>query len=71
VKTGLVAEAELQPSEIQDLADQVGELKKAAAGLELKFTVRLEISGPGMSDESVVAKLNDLLKAVSDQLQLK
>jgi hypothetical protein len=71
VKTGLVAEAELQPSEIQDLADQVGELKKAAAGLELKFTVRLEISGPGKSDESVVAKLNDLLKAVSDQLQLK
>ena len=33
----LFTEADLQPNEIQDLADQIGEIKKIAVGLDVRF----------------------------------
>ena len=40
-----VASGELRGNEIQDLADSVGELSKAAAGHNLRFLLRLELGG--------------------------
>ncbi len=68
----LVAEAELRPSEIQDLADLLSELKKIAGAADLKFRVRLELDGRGASPrEEVVSKLNDVLAKVSKTLLFK
>ncbi len=62
----LVAEAELRPSEIQDLAEQLPEIRKAAGALDLKFRIRLELDGRGHSPAGeVVTKLNDLLSKVT------
>jgi hypothetical protein len=43
----LVAEADLRPSEIQDLAEQLAEIRKAAGPADLKFRLRLELGGRG------------------------
>ena len=39
-----IGQADLQPAQIQDLADVMGDLLKARAGLELTFHVRVEVS---------------------------
>ncbi len=68
----LIAEAELRPSEIQDLADQMPEIRKAAGAANLKFRFRVELDGDGTSpDGDTVAKLNSLLNEVSKTLVLK
>jgi hypothetical protein len=67
-----VAEAELRPNEIQDLADQLSELKKLAGIAELRFRVRLELDGRAESaNQDAVGKLNTLLAKVSKALSLK
>ncbi len=65
VKAG---EADLAPAQLQDLADIVGEIVKISAGHELTFHLNMQIAGdpPG----EVVAKLNELLTELSDDLQL-
>src|SRR5205085_12481540 len=40
-----VAQAELRPNQLQDVADQVGELTRAAVGHDLKFLLRTELGG--------------------------
>lgn len=68
---GLMARAELRPSQIQDLADILGELTKAAAGHELRFTLQIHVGGQTTPPEALIQKFNDLLKTVSDQLKLE
>ena len=68
----LTAEAELRPSEIQDLAEQLPEIRKAVGAADLKFRIRLELDGHGKSTaQDIVAKLNDLLAKISKGLLLK
>ena len=68
----LVAEAELRPSEVQDLADNIAEIRKAAEPLDLKFRVRLELDGRGKTpNDGLVAKLNHLIVTVSKSLSFK
>jgi len=68
----LVADAELRPNELQDFADHVGELRKAASPGELTFRLRIELDGRGKSPgQETVAKLNELLAKVSKTLALK
>jgi hypothetical protein len=64
-----VAETELETFELQDLADVLGSLVKAAAGYDLKFHVRIELGGnpPG----EVVKQINALLEDVAETLQVK
>lgn len=64
-----VAEAVLRPAQIQDLAEVIGDITKAAVGLELKFRLRIELAGGQASDE-VISPINEKLKAVSDELKL-
>ena len=41
----LAAEAVLEANGIQDLADQIPEIAKAAVGSDLKFNIRVELGG--------------------------
>jgi hypothetical protein len=66
----LIAESYLEPNQIQDLADQIPEITKAAAGQDLKYYVRIELKGEKKDKEKVVKEINDLLKDVSEDLKL-
>ena len=66
----LTAEAALEANGIQDLADQIPDIAKAAVGNSLKFNVRIEFSGETTPDPEQVQKINELLSEVSDNLRL-
>ena len=66
----LVAEAVLEANGIQDLADQVPDIAKAAVGNDLRFNVRVEFGGETAPDADAVEKINELLSEVSDKLKL-
>ena len=66
----LTAEATLEANGIQDLADQIPDIAKAAVGNNLKFNVRIEFSGETTPDPEQVQKINELLSEVSDDLKL-
>jgi hypothetical protein len=67
----LSTEADLQTNEIQELVDQISDIKSAAVGLDLKFHLRIELSGASRPSEETITKINELLKEVSDKLELK
>lgn len=64
-------EARLQPSQIQDLADVIGDLLKARQDCEVSFTVRLEVTGKQAPRDAVIQELNKILKVISGDWQLK
>ena len=66
-----VAEAELRSDELQNLGDAIGDITKAAAGHELKVRVEISLGGDKTPPDDVVAKIDELLKGVSDKLRLK
>ncbi|HAG07344.1 MAG TPA: hypothetical protein DCL13_04140, partial [Peptococcaceae bacterium] len=66
-----VAEAQLLPHQIQDLAEVIGELINAAVGYELVFRLHIELGGATELPEEVVRKVNRLLAGVAKDLQLK
>ena len=66
----LIAEAALEANGIQDLADQIPDIAKAAVGNNLKFNVRIEFSGETPPNPEQVQKINELLSDVSDDLKL-
>lgn len=66
----VVAESNLRPDEIQNLAEVMGDMLKATAGLELKFKLRIELSGDGEVPDETISKVNEVLKNVADGLQL-
>ena len=70
-RTSPRAEAVLEADRVQDLADQVPELLKAAVGNDLRFTVRIEVGGATAPSPEAVAKINDLLAEVSEDLRLQ
>lgn len=65
-----VAAAYLETHELQDLLDKIAEIKSAAAGIDLKFKVQIEIGGSQPSDDAI-ARLNQLLQEISEKLDLK
>ena len=67
----LVAEAELRLNELQDLADSIASIRQAAVGFDLKFRLRLELSGASRPPDDVVTKLNLLLQDISEKLRLR
>ena len=66
-----VAEADLRTNELQDLSDLTGEIAQAAAGYELKLSVRVELGGEKVPPDNVIEAVNQLLAKVSDRLKLK
>ena len=67
----LTAEAVLEANGIQDLADQVPEIAKAAVGNDLRFNVRVEFGGEEPPSAEAVDRINALLAEVSDVLRLQ
>jgi len=67
----LVADAELRPNEIQDLAERIPEILKAAAGLKLLFRLHIELSDKSPLSQQVVDGINRFLKAVNEALGLR
>ena len=66
------AEASLRPNQIQDLADHVADIAKAAVGLELKFGIRVELGGSSPPPDKVLAqRINALLGDVDKTLKLR
>ena len=66
----LIAEVVLEANGIQDLADHIPDIVRAAVGNQLKFNVRVEFGGETAPDSEAVDRINDLLSAVSDKLKL-
>lgn len=66
----LVAEAELRPNEIQDLADVIGDIVNIVVGRGVKFNVRIEIKAEEMSKEDL-ERFNQILQGVTDRLRLQ
>ena len=64
------AEAALEPAELQDLVDGLGEILKAGAGLDLRFVLRVELPD-GPMDTEQMARLNEALVKVSPDLRLE
>ncbi len=67
----LTAQAILEANGIQDLADQIPDIAKAAVGNDLKFNVSIKFGGKTAPDPSVVEKINALLSDVSEELELR
>jgi len=72
VKPGIRrSEAELSVAQIQDLADVVGDVKQAAVGHEIAFRLIVELGGEKPAPDEVVTKVNELLRGVSEGLEMK
>ena len=68
----LAAETELTASQIQDLAEAIGAIIRAAAGYKLKFRLRMELGDPTKKPtDSVVAELNRHLAKVVPELKIE
>jgi hypothetical protein len=59
-----VAEADMRPNEIQNLADALGDLGNAAAGHDVKYHIKIEIGGN--PPETMISKLNRLLEKLKN-----
>ena len=66
----LTAEASLEASGIQDLAEQIPALSLAAVETSLSFNIRIEIGGDNPPDTMTVKAINSLLAEVSEDLRL-
>ncbi|HXF50752.1 MAG TPA: DUF499 domain-containing protein [Dehalococcoidia bacterium] len=63
------AEADLTTAELQDFVDALPEVLRAASGVELRITLRLELAGEADLSDDELAKLNEALKKASDKLR--
>ena len=67
VQSGVLrAEAVLDASQVQDLADVVADLVKAAAGCDLRFVVQIEVGGDEPPPDPAMQLINALLAEVRD-----
>ena len=64
------ASADLDMGQFQDLVDQLGEFKKAAAGFDLKLHVQIELRGGKPVPQAVVDRINELLARISSSLKV-
>lgn len=67
----LVAEAEVGPREIQDLAEEIGEITKAAIGIGLKFYLRVELGRYSEPSDETVREISGMLEKISGGLRLR
>ena len=63
---GSTATAELETHEIQDLADQIDELRKVAAGHALRIKVLIEFGETDTVDQELVDRVNAILEDVKE-----
>jgi len=63
------AEADLEPAELQDIVDGLGDLVMAGAGLNLRFVLRLEVGDGVKMKAEQIAKLNEILAKICSKLR--
>jgi hypothetical protein len=63
------ATAELQPSELQDFVEAMPEIMKAGVGLELHYTLRLDLGKNAKPSEEQIKKLNEILNKTNQKLE--
>ena len=69
---GRVADADLSVSEIQDLAEKISDIVKAAAGQEIVFHLKIRLgSDANVPGEELVERVNEILRGISEKLRLK
>lgn len=61
------SELDIKPEELQELAEVMGELLQETAGYDLKFRLRLELTG-NLKNPQKLEKINAILKRVSEKL---
>jgi hypothetical protein len=66
-----VAHATLQASEVQNLGDEIGDVMQAAAGYGLRIQVNLELGSDAAPPDEVVERVNEVLKRVAAELELR
>jgi len=59
-----VATAELETHEVQDLADQIDELRKVTAGHALRIRVTVEFGEAGKVEQDLIDQVNGILSKV-------
>jgi hypothetical protein len=69
-KGSLRAAASLRAHQVQELAEQLPALTKAAVGLDISFYVGIEIKHSLALTEEAIEKLNQVLQQVSNELKL-
>jgi SNF2 family DNA or RNA helicase len=67
----LTAKADLESNEIQDLAEQLGAIKNAAVGFDLKLKLQINLEGSSSKSEEVISQINQLLESISSDLKLQ
>lgn len=65
------AQAELKAAQIQDLADRIADITKAAAGVSIRFTVKVDLEGDAPTSPQTVERLQALLSDVSEGFQFE
>lgn len=63
--------SELSSHQLQDLAEEMGALKKAAAGLELEMHLEIRIAGTKVPSAEEIKAINEVLARVNKNLKLK
>jgi hypothetical protein len=67
----LTAAASLRAHQVQELAEQMPALTKAAVGLDISFYLGIEIGNSPALSEEVIEKINQVLQQVSEELKLR
>ncbi len=62
------AEADMEPSELQDLVDSLSEILKAGAGLNLRFVLRIEAGDGADASADQLRQLRDALRKANEKL---
>lgn len=65
----MCAEAELQPSELQDFVEGMGDILKAGAGLNLRLVLRVEVGKEKKPSGDQLSKLNDAMSKACSKLK--
>jgi hypothetical protein len=67
-----VGKAELKTNELQELTDQMSEIRRTAVGLELKFRIEISVGdGSAKLTDQTLNSLNQLLSKISKDLELR
>ena len=64
------AQGEFALEQIQTLGEQVGRLKQATVGLQLKLLVEIQLGGETKPKQAVVDEVNEILKEIKPDLRL-
>jgi uncharacterized pyridoxal phosphate-containing UPF0001 family protein len=62
--------AYLQAHQLQQLAAKISELENAAGEIDLRFKVQIELNGESQESDETIARLNEILQEIAENLKL-